>query len=215
MQRANLFLLLVGLVLAGIAAPVSAAPARPAALLDFVEVLQGPVKVETRETWVVINFKEQDSERARTFRIDGADLDGPVALQASSSRILYWSGHLILLDQNAARAWHFWIPGMEENNKKRPGVRPETEGLKALLADYEVTRIVANEISSHSWKAPGISRLGAPVSAPFKDGPENQDPGGTCGTQCSITCGDGSFCDATCAPNRCASCTCPASCTCL
>lgn len=47
-----------------------------------------------------------------------------------------------------------------------------------------------------------------------------QDPGGggggspSCGANCSVTCGDGSYCNASCTQALCAYCSCPASCTC-
>lgn len=210
----------VGLVLGLAGATGAAWAAAPAALLDFVEVLQGPADVQTRGTWLFIGFPGQDGAKDRTFRIDTADLNGLVSFQTSSSRILYWGGNLILLDQKSERAWHFWVPAADERSKARPGVRPEAEGLAALLADYQVTRVVAHEISSHSW-AKGLqpARPDGLVSLPLKYQPESQDPGGTgvgsCGTQCSISCADGSSCQASsCGPNRCASCTCPASCVC-
>lgn len=46
----------VGLVLGLAGATGAAWAAAPAALLDFVEVLQGPADVQTRGTWLFIGF---------------------------------------------------------------------------------------------------------------------------------------------------------------
>lgn len=217
-MRTNLVLSLLGLFLflAGVAGPASAAPTSP---LDFLEVLNGPAEVQTRGNWLFVTFGAKDSGRDRIFRVEAADLSTPISFQTSSSRILYWDGHLILLDQKQNRAWHFWIPGVDERNKALPGARPEAEGLKALLADYEVIRVVAYEISSHSWlKGLRPTRPDGLLNTPLMYQPDNQDPGGagvgTCGTKCSITCGDNSQCETSCGSNRCATCTCPASCSC-
>ncbi len=215
MRRADV-LILLGFFLTAMAGPALAAPTSP---LDFLEVLDGPAEVQTQGAWLFVTFGGKDNQRDRTFRVETADLSGPVSFQTKSSKILYWDGHLILLDQERDRAWHFWILGADERSKGLPGARPEAEGLKALLADFEVTRVVAHEISSHSWpKGLRPVRPGELANAPSKYEPENQDPGGngigTCGTKCSITCGDASNCTTTCGSSRCATCTCPASCSC-
>lgn len=167
MKRPELVLILTGFFLVVMAGPALSAPAGPASPLDVVEFLHGPVEVKTQGTLVVINFREQGGP-SRTFRVDGADLGRPVSFQTSSSRLVYWMGHLVLLNQEKGRAWHFYIPAVEESNKKRPGVRPEPEGLDALLADYEVTRVVANEISSHTWRDLGASLAREQASTPAK-----------------------------------------------
>lgn len=207
--------LLFALFLAGMAWPAFAAPTSP---LDFLTVLDGPAEVQTRGNWLFVTSGGKDSGQDRIFRVETVDLSAPVSFQASSSKILYWDGHLIVLDPKQDRAWHFWIPGADERSKGMPGARPEADGLKALLADHEVTRVAAYEISSHSWRKGRPTPPGGVVSAPLLYQPEHQDPGGagvgTCGTKCSTECGDGSKCETSCGPNRCATCTCPASCSC-
>ncbi|HEX2223512.1 MAG TPA: hypothetical protein VHN15_04830 [Thermoanaerobaculia bacterium] len=213
----GLLFLLVSFLWVSVQAPALAAPTSP---LDFLETLDGPAKAHTQGTWVYVTFGEPSAQRERVFRIDAADLKGPLTFQTAASKVLYWDGHLILLDQQSTKAWHFWIPGADERNKGVAGARPEAEGLKALLADYEVTRVEADEISSHSWpKGLRPGRPDSPAHAPqILYEPENPDPGGSgvgsCGTKCSITCGDGSSCQTSCSGRRCATCACPASCSC-
>lgn len=146
-MKRGTFLLVAGLLLtlAGVTVPAVAAPISS---LDFLEVLEGPAKAETRDTWVYITFEAQ----GRTFRVEAADLKGPVDFQTAASKILSWDGHLILLDQERNKAWHFWVPEADQRDKGVPGAWPETEGLKALLADYEVTRIAANAIATRIYE---------------------------------------------------------------
>lgn len=216
-MRTAIYLILTGIVWIGQVAPAAAGVSSP---LDFLEVLDGPAKVQAQGTWVLVTFGSQDADHERIFRVDTIDLKGSVELDVAASKILSWDGSLILLDQQKSRAWHFSVPGADERNKGLAGVRPDSEGLKALLADYDLTRVSAQEISSHSWpKGFRPERARVPVSLPLTLEPGKGSPRGVeaaaCGTRCSINCRNGVTCQTSCSQNRCSSCSCAALCACF
>lgn len=217
---ANLAFLLALVCSAAFAGPL-VMPQPPTSPLDNLEVLHGPIEAQTEGALVTLNLGDREAAKYRIFRVEtDSSLSGsPIAFRADASEIYFWNGHLVVLVPSQGQGWHFSVPGIDELMKGRPGLRPSTEDREALLAGYDVTRIVASGIASFSGpKALRPERPAGLGSAPLMNyQPENPDPGtgvGTCGSNCSITCRDSSSCVISCGVNRCATCTCPLSCSC-
>jgi hypothetical protein len=198
------------------ALPALAGPA-PVLSLDKLETLSGPLEIRTEGSLVTVSYAGNETARPRIFEIEaGGGIGLPVAARLSTGGVLYWRGHLIVLDSASGSAWHFSIPGQDRPAAAaRPGITPATSGLNALLAEYDVTTIEASSISS--WAGPqAFARREGLRSATDKI--DFQDLGGTgvgsCGSSCSISCRDGSKCEISCGDNRCASCVCPLACSC-
>ena len=193
---------------AGFAAePVKGPPLSP---LSVVQTFRGDVEMRTSGQTVVVTLRDADGDHL--FRVETSLLTGLPQIRSTGADILFWQGHLVVKAPNDGKAWHFSVPGLDRS--RRPGKELDAQ----LRATYELTRIdTASAIISRS--GPGA------LSEPLLRGvfanmdTEYQDPGsgggvGSCGLTCTITCGDGSSCSASCVANRCASCSCPATCTC-
>lgn len=187
--------------------------------LDTLEVLRGPVEAQTEGAWVTLTFGDEKAEKFKIFRVELDRSSLPVSFDIDAGEVYYWGGHLIVLAPAKGQGWHFSVPGSDESAKRRPGVRPSMDAMKALLTRYDLTEVPAAGLASYSGpKALQPERPSALGSTALGFEPENQDPGGTgvgtCGDGCSISCRDGSTCTISCGPNRCATCTCPLSCVC-
>lgn len=220
-QATRLFVGLCVVASAAFAAPK--APVKPVSPLDTVETLQGRLNVRSDGRMFVVTVEKPDGSGFRRFDVElesrsGAALD----LRAEAGEIHYWRGHLVVVAPGERKAFHFSMKDLV-----RPARMPDAPlvsgsdvgELDSLLrSKYELTRSEAVAISSlggpRALEAGGElrSRI-APADIDY------QDPGsggglGTCGASCNITCGDGSNCSTSCMGSRCASCSCPASCSC-
>jgi hypothetical protein len=199
-----------------------AKPARSGAEPGVLETLTGHVDVINQGQTIVMKLAGGSGDR--WFRVETNSLTPlPDSFSTDSAEILYWQGHLLLRVPQARKAFHFLIPDFKPPKILAPvadGLGPvrTASALDDLLAGYEVTRIdTATVIASAQGPRARLS-----ISVEGKDPKpkvfyQPPSPGGGpsgCGTSCSIACGDGSSCSVNCASPRCASCSCPASCTC-
>ncbi len=192
--------------------------------LDSVETLQGRVNVLSDGRMFVVTFEKPDGGGFRRFDVE---LESPAGrathFSADSAEIHYWTGHLVVVAPRERKALHFSLRDITK--QVRTADAPLVSAADAAEVDsllrsrYELTRLD---------RAVAISSLGGPRALEAGGGlksliapmdTEYQDPGGsggigTCGASCTISCGDGSNCSTNCNAPRCASCTCPASCSC-
>lgn len=220
LQAARLFLALCLAASGAFAAP--AAPLRPVSPLDNVETLNGRVNVRSDGRFFVVTV-EKPAGGFRRFDVEIADQAGmALDLREDAGEVHYWRGHLVVVAPNERKAFHFSVKDMVKPvravDAPLASASDAAELDSMLRSKYELTRSAAVVISSlggpRALEAGGElrSRI-APVDIDY------QDPGGggglgTCGSSCSISCGDGSSCSTNCVAPRCSSCTCPASCSC-
>lgn len=198
------------------AEPIQVKTASP---LDTLETLQGAVELSRTGQNVAISIRGLDPAADRLFKVEITSLTGaPASFRTASGEVLYWGGHLVVVAPREGKALHFSIPGFDElpRASKEPRSIPVASHLNAVLREkYQLAEIDAAAIISR-----GGPRAFQPEEAMKKilgQEADNQDPGsgvGGCGTSCNINCADGSSCSANCGTRRCASCTCPASCSC-
>ncbi|HVF58371.1 MAG TPA: hypothetical protein VNJ70_00945 [Thermoanaerobaculia bacterium] len=203
------------------ASAAAAEPVQPASPLDRVQSFRGTVEVSTEADTVLVVLTEAGGG-THLFRVETTGHPAlPVAFRAEAAEVLLWRGHLVVIARRARQALHLSIPGALP---PRRGVQleqtPHPRDVEASLrASYDLTRIdTATAIISRSGPLALVPGSGG-RNRIFEQEIDYDDPGGGggpggCGTACSISCGDGSSCSATCQPPRCARCSCPASCTC-
>jgi hypothetical protein len=209
--------LLLGLVLLCFTASLGfAVPLKPLSPLDTLETFNGRVDLVAKAHIVKILLTGADRAADRWFQVELSGRTAPLrSFSADPAQILFWRGNLVVIVPGERKALHFSVPGFA------PGPKLARE-LDDLLDGYNTTRIeTATAIISRS--GPQLEPTGGDES-PRVDlektvGPFYQSPGGGvgdggCGTSCSQSCADGSSCSVTCGPNRCAHCSCPASCSC-
>ncbi len=219
----------VGLVLcfaasAAVANPIE--PIRVVSPLDTVERLSGRVEVQSQDGVVKVALHEKDSA-GHLFIVETEGIGQPLSLRAASAEVFLWRGHLVVIASRQGKALHFSIPDVEARPGAKPvdlpwvGPKSDTRDLDALLKErYELTRIdTATAIISRGGPQAfliGQERESGPLDKqdPLYVPPDPGSGNGSCGSSCTIACGDGSNCSVTCASNRCASCTCPPSCQC-
>jgi hypothetical protein len=201
-----------------------AAPLQPASPLDNIETLRGPVHVRGDGATFTVTLSTPDGSALRRFEIETADRPGrTIAFDAASAEVHFWMGHLVVIAPEQGKALHFSVEGIEELRKPgADGSKLHTASalaeLDSLLQDqYQLTRVTT--VSSIVSKNEQALKIPAGVQQQVESmGIEYPDPMpgglGGCGSSCSISCGDGSTCSATCNAPRCASCSCPASCSC-
>lgn len=199
-----------------------AASAKPVSPLDRVQSFRGAVEVGTEGGTVEVIVREAGGA-SHFFRAETSGHESlPLAWRAESGKVLFWRGHLVVIAPQEGLALHLSVP--EPALPARPGPPaaplPDSHALDASLrASYDLTRIAtATGIVSRSGPL-ALAPDRRPASKLFESNIDYDDPGSGggssgCGTSCSISCGDGSSCTATCQPPRCARCSCPASCTC-
>ena len=197
----------------GLTVSALAQPVRLMSPLEKLESTQGPAIVERTGRVVVVTLPGSDGHE-RLFRVE-ADSGSPLprSFRSESATVLFWMGHLVLMAED--QAWHFSVPGNDAFLSDAAQV-PDGAELLALTRGYDLKDVRASAISSASGPRAGRLRQGGPRQM-FENDIDNQDPGGgvgSCGKTCSITCGDGSSCSTSCGGTRCASCFCPASCSC-
>lgn len=167
-----------------------------------------------------------DSED-RWFRVETESLTPlPKSFSASDAEVFYWQGHLLVMVPDEKRALHFSARDFKPVQpspwvKENLGPVRDAAALDVLLAGYEVTRVPSTIMIGSSGgprgpEALSIERAGEDRNV--RDKVFYQSPGGGggagCSTNCSTNCADGSHCSVTCVSPRCASCSCPASCSC-
>ncbi len=216
-----------GVVAAALLATSAAAvepikPIRVVSPLDSIASLRGDVELRSNDQVVSITLRSEAGDFF--YKVEADSLAGvPGAFHSDVADLYLWRGNLIIAAAREGRAWHFLIPEayFPETEGQRE-LRPAVQGLiKGLDERFDVVRIdtataIIDRKGSHvtPFELDASGELRRSVA---KD-TEYQDPGsggvGGCGTTCSQSCADGSSCQATCGPNRCASCSCPASCSC-
>lgn len=220
-QATRLVLALCLFASAAFAAPK--VPTKPVSPLDTVETLQGRLNVRSDGRVFAITVEKPEGGGFRRFDVELESGTGPALdFRADAGEVHYWRGHLVVVAPSERKAFHFSM-----KNLVRPARMMDAPLASAsdaaeldsmLRSKYELTRSEAVVISSlggpRALEAGGElrSRI-APMDVDY------QDPGGggglgTCGSSCTISCGDGSTCSTSCMGTRCASCTCPASCSC-
>lgn len=204
----------LGLFLAlQVVGPAWGEPVRLTSPIEKLETLQGAAVVRKTGQALVVNLPSQDGQ-GRWFRIEagqGAWL--PAGFRADSAQVHFWMGHLVLITDD--KAWHFSVPGLDAFVSDAAQV-PDAAELASLTRGYDLEEVQASAIYSAS--GPRANRLNEGLRSIVANADDQQDPGssggGSCGTSCTISCGDGSSCSASCGGTRCAQCTCPASCSC-
>lgn len=227
MQRTfRLFLTLCVVASAAFAAP-EATPKLPPELvspLEAVQTLQGAMTVLGDGRTFAVTLEKPGRRGFYRFDVELESRTGPVLdFRVEAGEIHYWRGHLVVVAPKERKALHFSMKDSVRPVRMAdspPVSAAEVAELDSLLrSKYELTRLdQAVALSSvggpRAWEAGRElrSRI-APMDT------EYQDPGGsgglgTCGASCTTRCGDGSSCSTNCIAPRCASCTCPASCSC-
>ena len=193
------------------AAAASAEPVRLASPLEKLETVQGAATVRKAGQVLVVTLPSQDGN-GRWFRVEAGSEGAssfPAGFRAAEAQVHHWKGHLVLIA--GGKAWHFSVPGSD----RFFSAESEAPDVANLVHGYDVTEIRVSAIYSAS--GPRAARLNDGLRSIFANEDDQQDIGnglGSCGTTCTISCGDGSTCSATCGGNRCARCSCPASCSC-
>ena len=196
-----------------------AKPARSGVEPGVLETLTGPVDVVNKGQTVVVKLAGAED---RWFRVETSrPTPLPDSFSADSAEIFYWQGHLLLMVPQEKKAFHFSMPDFKPARVPAlaaEGLGPvrDASGLDALLAGYEVLQIdTANEITSAQGpRARLVIEEKSPRTKQFTPPPNPGGGLGSCGSSCSTACGDGSSCSTSCVSPRCASCSCPASCSC-
>lgn len=225
-KKTSLFLALVLIASVATAAPkASAAPLPLVSPLASIETLTGGVRVRGDGRTFVVTVNPRNGSGIKQFEIETEDRPGRILdLSSAAAEVHFWMGHLVVVAPRERKALHFSIDGIDKH------LRPRTDGpqldsasaleeLDSLLrANYELTRVeTASSIVSKNEQAlklpPGM-RQEIERSVDI-DQPDTGGGGlGSCGSSCTIACGDGSQCSASCSAPRCARCSCPASCSC-
>lgn len=190
--------------------------------LDTVQTLQGDLKVLSDGRKFAITIQAPEGGGFHRFEAELEGMRGPVLDFRAEGEIHYWRGHLVVVAPEERKALHFSMKGLVKP-ARMPGAPPESlpdvAELDSLLeSKYELTRLDrAVAISSLSGPraveaGSGLRSRIAPMDLDY------QDPGGggigSCGASCNVNCKDGSNCNVACLGSRCASCSCPASCSC-
>ena len=206
--------LLILVLVIGLAASAAAEPIRLMSPLEKLENVQGSAVVRKTGHSLVVILPGQDGGD-RWFRVETSK-DGasqlPSGFRSDDAQVHYWMGHLVLIANGSA--WHFSVPGLDKFLSKAAET-PDSAELASLVSGYQVKEVQVSAIYSAS--GPRARHLNDGLGSIFENIDDQQDIGnglGSCGSTCSITCGDGSSCSATCGSNRCARCSCPASCSC-
>ncbi|HYX25754.1 MAG TPA: hypothetical protein VFC23_16495 [Thermoanaerobaculia bacterium] len=213
--------IVIAVLALGLASAVAfAKPTRSGVEPGVLETLTGHMDVVNHGQTVVVKLAGDAGDR--WFRIETSNLNPlPSSFSASSAEILYWQGHLLLLAPRDRKAVLFSMPGfipgrVLASEAENLGPARSASDLDAFLAGYEVTRIdTATEITSAQGpRARLVIEKRTPETKAFTQPPNPGGGPGGCGTSCTIACADGSSCSTNCASPRCATCSCPASCTC-
>lgn len=202
--------------------PASAQADKPRSPLDKLQVVEGPVEVRLEGTSVYLVPGGRTGPEALLYKVDVESRAGlPDSFRSPNARIYYWLGHLVLVAPDQQKAWSFTVPDLAPPAGARVVETPDAFVLEGSLKQrFKLESIEAEAISSM-----GGPRAGLPIARDLRsaalgvqipiDYPDDGGGGvGSCGTTCSITCADGSNCTATCGSRRCASCICPAACSC-
>lgn len=199
------------------------APTKPVSSLDTVETLRGRLSVRSEGRIFAITMEKPEGGGFRRFDVELESRTGTAFdFRTDAGEIHYWRGHLVVVASRERKAFHFSMTDLV-----RP-VRTADAPLVSASDVAEVDSLLRSKYELTRSEAVAISSLGGPRALEAGSGLrscitpvdiEYQDPGsggglGMCGASCEITCGDGSVCSASCMGSRCASCTCPASCSC-
>lgn len=199
------------------------APTKPVSPLDTVETLQGRLNVQSDGRVFVVTIDKPEGGGLRRFDVElesgtGTALD----FRAQAGEIHYWRGHLVVVAPRERKAFHFSMKDLVRPARMMdPPLASASDAaeLDAMLrSKYELTRS-DRAIAISSLGGPRALEAGGELRSRIAPEIEYQDPGGggglsTCGSSCNITCGDGSNCSTSCTGTRCASCSCPATCSC-
>jgi hypothetical protein len=209
-----------------VSAGAFAKPPRSIAEPGGLETFTGHVDIVSKGRSLLMKLTPEGAGE-RWFRIEtDALLPLPNSFSADAAEVLYWQGHLLIRIPAGRKALLVSMPGLVPApvpSAAAAGLGPvrTPATLDAFLAGYEVTRIdSATEIASSQGPRARVS-IGIdleerePEDKSFTPPPNPGSGGvGTCGTSCSIICGENSSCNVNCTPPRCAKCSCPAACTC-
>jgi len=200
-------------LLVGLAPSAWAEPVKLLSPLETLDSLHGPAVVRKTGQTLVVTLPSQDGND-NWFRIEAAQGTAlPAGFRADSAQVHFWMGHLVLLADG--KAWHFSVPGLDRFISQE-GQVPDSSEMAGLTRGYDLKEVEVSAI--YSADGPQARRLNEGLRNIFATDIDYDDPGsggiGSCGKTCSISCGDGSTCTASCGPNRCAHCSCPASCSC-
>ena len=198
-------------------------PMKVVSPLDTVQTLQGDVKVLGDGRVFAISIETPEGGGFHRFDVELESRTGAVLnFRTQAGEIHYWGGHLVVVAPRERKALHFSLlnTGKQVRTTDAPLVSASdvAEVDSMLRSKYELTRL-DSAVAISSLGGPRALEAGselrsriAPVDIDY------QDPGsggiGTCGSSCNVKCGDGSNCTANCIAPRCASCSCPASCSC-
>jgi hypothetical protein len=219
-QAARLVLALC--LLASAASAASKTPTEHVSPLDTIQTLQGSLTVRSDGRVFAITIEKPEGGGFRRFDVELESGKGPAFdFRAEAGEIHYWRGHLVVVAPRERKAFHFSMKDLVRPARMMDAplasASDAAELDSMLRSKYELTRSEAVAISSLG--GPRALEAGGELRSRIAPEIDYQDPGGggglgTCGSSCTITCGDGSSCSTSCLGTRCASCTCPASCSC-
>jgi hypothetical protein len=219
--------LMVGVLLVVGGAGIALAQSEDALAGEPLQSLAGSVEVRGGERDVVVRLREHADLAIHVFHLEMSGPIGPLSLRSDAAHVVWRGRELAVVAPQERTILRFTVS--EGQRPEGPAVGlPEWEmagaatalGRRALQGN-EVTQL-PGVTALITWSGPE-ALLGDDDRGPrhvFASDIDYDDPGGgggggaSCGTSCSITCGDGSSCSASCSPPRCAKCSCPASCSC-
>lgn len=221
-------------LLVSTALPVVAQAVRAAAP----ESLPGAIAMGTAGQTVVIAVADEPGGEIRHLVvIEAADTLPQLTFSSAQAHLQAWPGQVVVTAPVEGRAFHFsletapvFVPfGSAEHIVASPDPRAVDTFLQSgynLTSISGVASILvqSGRLDGMKWEqilsgelarrlGGRLRPLGLEEIEPFQQGPGGGSA--SCGTSCSQGCGDGSACSITCAPPRCAKCTCPLDCACV
>jgi hypothetical protein len=169
-------------------------------------------------------------DRQFTVEVGNAAEWLPSPLHSDAARIVFWTGHLVVIADGERRVFHFSVAGFDPPDLSSEDVRPELLARAqkvdpSLASKYSVARITGAHAIISSTPAEGRSLNVLPGLVPglafLTDCCDTGDYGccvyyqdfsgggsGGCAASCSVKCQDGTSCNASCGTSRCARCSC-------
>lgn len=222
MRKFSRILVIAGLMVASSAVAEPIPPIRVVSPLDSIATRRGDVEIRSNDRAVTVTLRNEAGDFF--YKVEADSLAGiPDFFHSDVADVYLWRGNLAVTATREGQAWLFSIP--EDSFPDTEGqreLRPAAQALKAHLAgSFNLVEVdTATAITDRNGPSVGPFELdgGDGLRRAIARDTEYQDPGsggvGSCGKSCNISCGDGSSCQTSCGGNRCASCSCPASCSC-
>lgn len=195
------------------------------------ENLSGHLDMYIKDQAIVVALKagaDGAVDRQFTVEVDNAAKSLPSPLHSEAARIVFWTGHLVVIADAERRVFHFSAAGFDPPDQSGEEVRPELPArahAPSLASKYSVARITGAHAIISNTPAEGRSLDVLPGFVPglafLTDCCDAGDYGccvyyqdfsgsgsGSCGASCKVSCQDGTSCSASCGTSRCAKCSC-------